>query len=77
MPARTGYDRELVFEEAEFYARRHGTVRLELDCREMVISVATDQATSPCGRCGQRDAALRFVVGDRRLCRVCIRTRAA
>jgi hypothetical protein len=74
MPARSEYDRELVFEQAEFYARRHGTVRLELDRREMLISRVTGQATRPCGHCGERDAGLSFVVGRRRLCRRCIRT---
>jgi hypothetical protein len=74
MPARSGYDRELVFEQAEFYARRHGQVRLELDRREMLVSVVTGLATGPCSACGQREAALSFVVGRRRLCRHCIRT---
>jgi hypothetical protein len=58
MPARSEYDREPVFEQAEFYARRHGTVRLELDRREMLISRVTGQATRPCGHCGERDAGL-------------------
>ena len=74
MPACAGYDRELVFDEAEFYARRHGRVRLQLDRHEMLISVVTGRGTTRCGECGQREAALSFVVGGRRLCRHCIRT---
>ena len=37
MPARNGYDRELVFDEAEFCAKRHGEVRLELSSIAMLI----------------------------------------
>jgi hypothetical protein len=75
MPARSGYDRELVFEQAELYARRHGKVSLELDGREMVISVVGGQAGRACAECGARQAALDFSVGSRPLCRRCIRAR--
>src|SRR5215470_8224492 len=44
MPARNGYDRELVFDEAEFCARRHGSARLEFDRSAMLISVALTDA---------------------------------
>jgi len=71
MPACSRYDRELVFEEAEFYARRHGKVRLELDRREILVS---RQPGRPCGGCGERDTALSFSVGSRPLCRKCVRT---
>ena len=74
MPARSGYDRELVFEQAEFYARRHGKVRLELDRREMLIRVVRGRACRPCGECGEREPGLSFSVGSRSLCRHCIRT---
>jgi hypothetical protein len=74
MPARSRYERELVFEQAEFYARRHGQVRLELDRREMLISAAPDGLNVPCWKCGQRDGARRFIVSGRRLCGHCVRT---
>jgi len=74
MPARSAYDRELVFEQAEVYARRHGKVRLELDRHEMLISLVRGDASRPCAECGQREAVLSFSVGSRPLCRHCIRT---
>ena len=42
MPARSLYDRELVFEQAEFYARRDGAATLELNHKEVVVSVVHD-----------------------------------
>ena len=67
MPARNGYDRELVFDEAEFCARRHGQARLELDRNAMLISIARRHA----GRCARAAASpadrLTFALGDRQL----------
>lgn len=70
MPARSRYDRELVFEQAEFYARRHGQVRLELGRRQLVIR---PQAGTPCSQCGSPDGLLVYSAGDALLCRYCAR----
>jgi hypothetical protein len=55
MPAQNGYDRELVFEEAECAARRYGRATLELDRHAMLISCRhrTESASA-------RDAGNRF-----------------
>jgi len=71
MPARNGYDRELVFDEAEFCARRHGSARLEFDRSAMLISVALNDAPTTCGRCGKHADRLTFALGGRTLCRRC------
>jgi hypothetical protein len=73
MPARSGYDRELVFEEAQFYARRHGTVRLELGARTMVIRSIEIGARQRCASCEKNIAATSFSIDSRPLCRRCIR----
>jgi hypothetical protein len=73
MPARSLYDRELVFEQAEFYARRDGATRLELDRKEVVISVVRDGAARSCSRCGASERQLAFVAGGDTLCRHCAR----
>src|SRR5262245_56476698 len=75
MPARNGYDRELVFDEAEFCARRHGKARLELDRTAMLISIAPD-TPAPCARCDRQADRLTFALGDRMLCRRCARQSA-
>jgi hypothetical protein len=77
MPACSAYDWELVFEQAEFYARRHGKVKLELDRREMLISTVGGQAVQPCGECGKCEGALRFSASSGPSCRNCIRRRIA
>jgi len=75
MPARNGYDRELVFEEAEFCARRHGQARLELNRSAILISVAVSDEHL-CARCGKPVDRLTFALGDRTLCRRCARQSA-
>ena len=70
MPARNRYDRELVFEQAEFYARRHGRATLELDRHEMLLNTHSEK---PCTRCGQRDHILTFAIDGAQLCRHCAR----
>ena len=76
MPARNGYDRELVFDEAECCARRHGQARLELSRSAMLIRVAAGDAPDLCGRCGRRADRLTFALADRTLCRRCARQAA-
>ena len=76
MPARNGYDRELVFDEAECCARRHGQARLELSRSAMLIRVAAGDAPAPCARCGRSAERLTFAFGDRTLCRRCARQSA-
>lgn len=71
MPAQNRYDRELVFEEAEFFARRHGRATLELDRRAMSIRPASVGET--CTGCSKPLGSLIFAVGARQLCRRCAR----
>lgn len=75
MPARNGYDRELVFDEAEFCARRHGQARLQLDRSAILISVAAE-TPAVCARCGRPADRLTFALGDREFCRRCARQSA-
>ena len=75
MPAQTSYERELVFEQAEFCARRHGEATLELKRNEMLISAANPFAEGPCALCSHPLGPLVFSVGDRSLCPRCARDR--
>jgi hypothetical protein len=76
MPAQNRYDREIVFEEAAFYARRYGQAKLELNRRELVISASGDAAGAPCASCAQPLGALMFADRDRRFCARCARKSA-
>jgi hypothetical protein len=76
MPAGNGYDRELVFDEAECCARRHGQARLELRRTAMLVSVSLSDSGGPCARCGKAVDRITFALGDRTLCRRCARQSA-
>jgi hypothetical protein len=73
MPAQNGYDRELVFEEAECAARRYGRATLELDRLAMLIQMSSPEAIGSCTGCGQHLSTMSFAVGDRHLCPRCAR----
>lgn len=73
MPAQTVYDHELVFEQAEFYARRHGEATLELQSGEMLISAANTPGDAACGLCAHALGPLSFATKGRRLCARCAR----
>src|SRR6185503_9269345 len=62
MPARNGYDRELVFDEAECCARRHGQARLVFNRSAMLISVTAPDDAALCGRCGKPADRLTFAL---------------
>jgi hypothetical protein len=76
MPARNVYDRELVFDEAECCARRHGQARLELNRSAMLIRVSAADGAAVCARCGKPADRLTFALGDRMFCRRCARQSA-
>lgn len=72
MPMRTPYDRELLFEQVDLYARRHGSVRVELGHRE--LTVQNGAANEPvCAACQRRLDALTYILGGRNLCALCAR----
>lgn len=71
IPARDPYERELVFEEADFYARRHGMVGLQLGRNEMRVSRSAAELGLSCGRCGQPLRMVTFQLGERRFCTRC------
>lgn len=73
MPAQNGYDRELVFEEAECAARRYGRATLELDRHAMLIQVSSPEGTGSCTGCGQLLSTMSFAVGGSHLCPRCAR----
>ena len=73
MPARNGYDRELVFDEAEFCARRHGSVGVQLGRKEMRISLSAAELIVGCARCRKPVGTTSFVIERVRVCSSCAR----
>lgn len=75
MPARNGYDRELVFDEAECCAKRHGEARLELAVDAVMVRPAATPAIA-CAACQRPIDRIDFALGPRHLCRRCVRRSA-
>ncbi len=73
IPARSQYDQENVFDHVESYARRHGTVRLELNRREFTVSCLTESERRTCANCKQQLESLTYALGGRTLCLRCAR----
>ncbi|HUI26824.1 MAG TPA: hypothetical protein VL403_12140 [Candidatus Kryptonia bacterium] len=73
VPARTRYDHQLIFEHVESYARRHGTVRLELDRKEFTVSYLNGAERRLCAACQQPLELLTYALGGRSLCLRCAR----
>lgn len=75
LPAQDPYDRQVVFEEAEFCARRHGTVGVQFGRKEMRISMSPDEARVPCAECRQPVGLMGFLIDRRRVCSRCAKRR--
>jgi hypothetical protein len=71
MPVKTPYDREILFEHLDLYARRHGTVRVELNRRELTVRMMDDEASPLCAACERRLDNLSYALGGRTLCGLC------
>jgi len=73
VPAKTPYDREVLFEHLDLYAKRHGTVRVELNRREWTVTKSSVGERSLCADCNRRLDALTYALGGRALCASCAR----
>ena len=71
LPAQDPYDREIVFEEAEFCARRHGGVGVQFGRREMRIRLSAAGADAPCQDCRGPVGLLTFQIDRRVFCGAC------
>ncbi len=69
LPAQDPYDRELVFEEAESCARRHGSVGVQFGRKQMRINLA--DVDMPCEHCRHPVGLLSFIIEQRRYCGHC------
>ena len=77
LPANNPYDREVVFEEADFYARRYGSVDVELGRSAMHAARCNGDAGLACAHCHEPLRAVSFRVGERRFCTDCAKRVAA
>lgn len=71
LPAEDAYDRQLVFEEAEFAARHYGSAGLKIGHTQMRVACSRAFLGVPCARCGTPIRVVSYLVGGRRLCTDC------
>lgn len=76
VPARDQYDRDVAFEHAEAYARRHGHVRFELDGDTMLIGL-NGTSGHHCSSCDCVLGLLTYSFGQHHLCSRCVREAAS
>lgn len=73
LPAQDPYDRQVVFEEAEFCARRHGTVGVQLGRKQMRISRSAVDVRVACATCRQPVGVTSFLIDRHCVCSHCAR----
>ena len=71
LPASDPYERELVFEQADFLARRHGAVRLQVDGGKIRAAHSPGRAGLRCASCHHPLRTVTFQVGERLFCVQC------
>ena len=71
VPVKTPYDREVLFEHLDLYAKRHGMVRVELNRREWTVFKTNGAEVPVCEVCDRRLDALTYALGGRTLCAFC------
>jgi hypothetical protein len=71
LPANNPYDREVVFQEAEFRARRHGTVGLHIGDAEIRVACSEAHSHARCTGCLRSMGQVNYLVHGRRLCTNC------
>lgn len=74
LPANDPYDREVVFEQADFYARRHGSVAVQIGGAFM--RVRSGGSGDVCVRCHEGLRSVSFEVGARHFCAQCAKRAA-
>ena len=65
------YERELIFEHADLYARRHREVHLKLDGRAWVIRADAGPTLVLCAGCYRHIERVTYTIAARMLCLRC------
>ena len=71
VPAKTPYEREVLFEHLDLYAKRHGIVRVELNRHEWTVCRREGDKLLLCSDCSRRLDSLSYALGGRTLCAFC------
>jgi len=71
LPANDPYEREVVFEQADSYVRRHGAASVQLGDVELRVTRSRRASSATCTRCHHPLRAVIFAVAERRFCVRC------
>jgi hypothetical protein len=71
LPASDPYEREVVFEQADFYARRHGAALVQLGDAKLRAAHSGRASGVACARCHHPLRAVSFEVAERQFCIHC------
>lgn len=71
LPAAEPYDREIVFEEAEFRARRYGMVGLQIGSAGIRLTRSQVDTKVLCAECHQPIGHITYFAGSQPLCASC------
>jgi hypothetical protein len=71
LPARTPYEREVVFDHVRHRLRLHGSVQLEMNGRRCRIELVAASAGACCAGCGGRISRFACKLGAQMLCVDC------
>ena len=71
VPAISPYEWELVFEHVELAAKVYGSVRLELEREEVLVTGHAADSAPVCVACRRRRGGLTYTIGPRTLCALC------
>ena len=71
VPAKTPYERELLFQHVEAYTQRYGRVGLTLNRRQWNVSSGAEQR--PCAVCKRQVTGIVYSRTDRMVCAQCAR----
>lgn len=76
LPAKDPYDRELVFEQADFYARRHGAVAVQIGRATIRAARTGVQRGLMCSSCHEVVRSVSFQLERQVLCTACAKNAA-
>ncbi len=75
LPAQTTYELEVLLDHVQWYVRRYGQVRIQLESAEWSVTRCGDDDVAPCALCMTHLPDLCFENGSRiRLCQRCARS---
>lgn len=72
LPSKSPYEREVLLETIDWYARQHGRVRLQWNEHEWLVRISARETIEPCSSCHDERPGLRFANNSGSHCQRCV-----